>query len=108
MEPVYLLAEGRLPIRIRTGSASGEAPSPGAPADGLRGAAQSAAGNAEKTLIEKALRETNGNRTLAARALDSRRPLALPPPPGAPTSRARPTRRGRATSWCSCRARRRR
>ena len=37
--------------------------------EGLRGAAQSAAWNAEKALIEKALRESGGNRTRAARAL---------------------------------------
>jgi DNA-binding NtrC family response regulator len=65
-----ILAERSLPLRIRTGPAlTAEPCASGLPADGLRGAAQSAAGNAEKTLIEKALRESNGNRTLAARAL---------------------------------------
>jgi DNA-binding NtrC family response regulator len=65
-----VLAERSLPLRIRTGPAfTAEPGASGLPADGLRGAAQSAAGNAEKVLIEKALRESNGNRTLAARAL---------------------------------------
>jgi DNA-binding NtrC family response regulator len=65
-----ILAERSLPLRIRTGPAFTPEPcAPGLPADGLRGAAQSAAGNAEKALIEKALRESNGNKTLAARAL---------------------------------------
>jgi len=46
------------------------APTPPGAADGsLRGAAQAAAENAEKALIEKALRDSGGNRTLAARAL---------------------------------------
>jgi DNA-binding NtrC family response regulator len=65
-----VLAERSLPLRIRTGSAVPFEPSAsGPPADGLRGAAQSAAGSAEKALIEKALKESNGNRTLAARVL---------------------------------------
>jgi len=65
-----VLVEGSLPFRIRTGpTVPAESSAFGTPGDTLRDAAQSAAGNAEKTLIEKALRETNGNRTLAARAL---------------------------------------
>jgi len=40
-----------------------------APDGSLRGAAQAAAENAEKALIERALRDSGGNRTLAARAL---------------------------------------
>ena len=65
-----VLAEGSLPLRIRTGPAVPfESSASGPPAEGLRGAAQSAAWNAEKALIEKALRESGGNRTRAARAL---------------------------------------
>jgi len=65
-----VLAERSLPLRFRTRSApAGESAASGTPGDTLRDAAQSAAGSAEKTLIEKALRDSGGNRTLAARAL---------------------------------------
>jgi DNA-binding NtrC family response regulator len=71
-----ILDERRLPARIRGGFAAAEAEKrPGPRAEGrssgesLRGAAQAAAERAEKVLIEKALREAGGNRTLAAKAL---------------------------------------
>jgi DNA-binding NtrC family response regulator len=65
-----VLAERSLPLRFRTGPAvPAGPPASGTPGDTLRGAAQSAAGSAEKVLIEKALRDSGGNRTLAARAL---------------------------------------
>jgi DNA-binding NtrC family response regulator len=65
-----LLTEAALPPRFRIVPAAPSDPIlPGPPADGLREAAQSAAGNAERALIEKALRDSNGNKTLAARAL---------------------------------------
>jgi DNA-binding NtrC family response regulator len=75
-----MLNEKDLPARIREageaggpagaggGANAGAATQPGA--DGsLRGAAQAAAENAEKALIERALRDSGGNRTLAARTL---------------------------------------
>jgi DNA-binding NtrC family response regulator len=65
-----ILAESSLPLRIRSGQAvPSESPPFETAGDTLRDAAQSAAGNAEKALIEKALRESGGNRTLAALAL---------------------------------------
>ncbi len=65
-----VLAERSLPLRIRKGMAvPAEAPASGTPGDTLRDAAQTAAGSAEKALIEKALRDSGGNRTLAARSL---------------------------------------
>jgi DNA-binding NtrC family response regulator len=72
-----VLDEKDLPIRIRetgdvganaTGGGGGQADARAA--DGsLRGAAQAASENAEKALIEKALWDSGGNKTLAARAL---------------------------------------
>ncbi len=59
-----LLAEDDLPPRIKgipTAAPNGD--------ETLKGAAQSAAGTAEKNLIEKVLREAGGNRTEAAKAL---------------------------------------
>jgi DNA-binding NtrC family response regulator len=65
-----VLAERSLPLRFRPGPAvPAGPPASGTPGDTLRGVAQSAAGSAEKVLIEKALRDSGGNRTLAARAL---------------------------------------
>jgi DNA-binding NtrC family response regulator len=65
-----LLTEAALPPRFRIVPAAPSDPIlPRPPADGLREAAQSAAGNAERALIEKALRDSDGNKTLAARAL---------------------------------------
>lgn len=61
-----VLDERSLPARIRGGFGAAGAVCSG---ESLRGAAQAAAGQAEKTLIEKALREAGGNRTLAAKAL---------------------------------------
>jgi len=71
-----LLEERSLPARIRSGLAatgsdhhlrtpSGDR----SPGKSLRGAAQAAAEGAERALIEKALREAGGNRTLAAKSL---------------------------------------
>jgi len=59
-----LLTEDDLPPRLKGVAAA----SPGGE-ETLKGAAQSAAETAEKTLIEKALREAGGNRTEAAKAL---------------------------------------
>jgi len=56
-----VLEEGDLPRRMAAGPGAGE--------DSFKRAAQRAAGSAEKELIEKALRESNGNRTLAAKIL---------------------------------------
>jgi DNA-binding NtrC family response regulator len=71
-----VLDEKDLPARMREAgeagggtSAAGTAAAVSAADPSLRGAAQAAAENAEKTLIEKALRDSGGNRTLAARAL---------------------------------------
>jgi DNA-binding NtrC family response regulator len=94
-----VLEEKDLPARIREGGGSGGGAGADANADGgvlgagsdrsfdsagpagpaataqraangsLRGAAPAAAENAEKALIERALRDSGGNRTLAARAL---------------------------------------
>jgi DNA-binding NtrC family response regulator len=76
-----VLDEKDLPARIReavgaganpnaNGGAADTAGAAGTAPDGsLRGAAQAAAENAEKALIERALRDSGGNRTLAARAL---------------------------------------
>jgi DNA-binding NtrC family response regulator len=71
-----LLGVSSLPLRFRTPPPSAGASAAGgpheraaAPRDTLRDAAQSAAERAEKALIEKALRESGGNRSLAARNL---------------------------------------
>jgi DNA-binding NtrC family response regulator len=59
-----LLSEDDLPPRIKgimTSASGGD--------ETLKGAAQSAAGTAEKAMIEKALRDAGGNRTAAAQAL---------------------------------------
>jgi len=55
------LEETNLPPRIAAGSGSDEG--------SFKRAAQRAAGGAERELIEKALREANGNRTVAAKML---------------------------------------
>ena len=60
-----VIDERDLPRRIRQGAAA-EAEAAG---ETLKGAAQAAAENAEMALIEKALRDSGGNRTLAARTL---------------------------------------
>ncbi len=57
------LTESDLPARIKGDPAAARI------VDTLKGVAQSAAGTAEKALIEKALREAGGNRTEAAKAL---------------------------------------
>jgi len=71
-----VLGEADLPPRIRIGFPADESENPEASeaspplkADTLKGAAQAAAENAEKSLIEKALREAGGNKTEAARIL---------------------------------------
>jgi DNA-binding NtrC family response regulator len=71
-----VLGEADLPPRIRIGFPNDEAgnsenpeAAPSSRADTLKEAAQTAAENAEKSLIEKALREAGGNKTEAARLL---------------------------------------
>lgn len=74
---VPVIDEKDLPLRIRQGEPAdaGAEAGPGgngtAEATGatLKGAAQAAAESAEKALIEKALQDSGGNRTLAARTL---------------------------------------
>ena len=74
---VPVIDEKDLPLRIRQREAPEAGPDAapagdrtgGAAGETLKGAAQAAAENAEKALIEKALRDSGGNRTLAARAL---------------------------------------
>ncbi len=74
---VPVIDEKDLPLRIRQGEPADAGAEAGPGGDGtaeatgatLKGAAQAAAESAEKALIEKALQDSGGNRTLAARTL---------------------------------------
>ena len=70
---VPVIDEKDLPLRIRQGEPAEAGPGGDGTAEAtgatLKGAAQAAAESAEKALIEKALRDSGGNRTLAARTL---------------------------------------
>jgi len=74
---VPVIDEKDLPLRIRQGEPADAGSDAGPGGDGtaeatgatLKGAAQAAAESAEKALIEKALQDSGGNRTLAARTL---------------------------------------